>query len=435
MGSLMLQKNSTLLFSSIVHNIYQRNFWQEVRKESADGGKFMIDLSIKYNPNRFIARNGEWSLPWKQKVPEKYILPKYDENFKLSYTEVTDLRAKQIKELINTNNQKFAVMYSGGIDSTLVMSALIKNLTDKELENIAVCANRQSIVENPNFWKNFIWGKFNVIESLYIKYDDLIEKGFRPITADEGDCIFGTTFGLEFFQHYDYYVSLLGSKSKTKFAKLKKQVFETHYSEYEELIIKHLSIPQYKKASFDTNFNPEVDPNFAKLWYAKLVKNIETSTVPVYTIFDFFWWMIFNLKYVNCAMRCSIYLNDRVSVKETVNDWVINWFNSKQYQLWSMVNNNNGEKIQSFGSSTYKMASRKYIHDLDKNDFYFYFKLKLASLGSSVMLFQETSSLLDSEKPNARFGVDKEYNVLSIDKPDVRNFILDNMSNYKIDWV
>ena len=150
-----------LLFSNIVINPAQRDFWRKVRAQSGSGGKFMVDLAHKYNPNRFVARNGEWSLPWEQTVPDKYRLPVYDATFSKSFSEVTDQRALEIKSLINEKNQKFALMYSGGIDSTLALSALIKNLTTEELKNIVVCANEQSIIENPTFWNKFIWNKIS----------------------------------------------------------------------------------------------------------------------------------------------------------------------------------------------------------------------------------------------------------------------------------
>jgi hypothetical protein len=432
MGSIMLNVNSEILFSTIANNKYQQNFWQEVRKESGTGGQFMIDMSLRYNPNRFISRDGEWSLPWNQSVPDKFKMPSYDPTFNKHFDQITDARALEIRSLIHQGH-KFALMYSGGIDSTLAICALIKNLNKEELSNIVICASKHSIIENPHLWKKFIWGNFKIINSMTVKYDDLIEQGYRPITADEGDCIFGTVFGLAFYQHYDFYASMVSSESRAKLMSIKDKFDTTHYSEYKDIILKHFEIPKFAK-NWLYDFDPVHNPNFAELWYNKMVKNIETSSVPIYSIHDFWWWMIFNLKYVNCAFRCSIYLNDRVDVGDAINNWVINWFNTDDYQRWSMVNNNNGEKIQVMGASTYKMASRRYIYDLDKNDWYFNFKLKIGSLGATVVLAQDVSKLAKDQVPNARFGVDKDYRVLTLNEPSVVEYIKHNMSNYKIDW-
>jgi hypothetical protein len=38
------------------------------------------------------------------------------------------------------------------------------------------------------------------------------------------------------------------------------------------------------------------------------------------------------------------------------------------------------------------------------------------------------------ERPNARFGVTDDYQLLSIDQPGVQEYIRKSLVNYKIDW-
>jgi hypothetical protein len=99
-----------------------------------------------------------------------------------------------------------------------------------------------------------------------------------------------------------------------------------------------------------------------------------------------------------------------------------------------MNNNNNGEKINGLDISTYKTASKKYIYDFDKNDWYLGFKLKIPSLGFQVALNQTLNDIPMSNRPNARFGLDENYDVLSIDDPNVRDFIKNAMASHKMDW-
>jgi len=160
-----MKTDKSLYLSSITYNYYQQDFWESLRPEVSDGGRFFLDLSMYYKPQRFVSRNGEWSLPWPQLVPPGFEMPEYDAEFSKDFSEASDLRAGDIAELIENKNQKFAVMYSGGFDSTVVMVSLIKNLTPKQLENIAVCANSHSMIENPDFWKKYIWGKFKIFDS------------------------------------------------------------------------------------------------------------------------------------------------------------------------------------------------------------------------------------------------------------------------------
>ena len=153
----MLNTNSVLYLSGITYNYYQQDFWESLRNESGSGGKIMLDLSTLYKPQRFVSRNGEWSLPWPQQIPPSFEMPAYDPTFTKSFSDVSDERAREIADLINTKNQKFVVMYSGGFDSTIIMSSLIKNLSSEEIKNVSVCANGHSMIENPSFWKKFIW--------------------------------------------------------------------------------------------------------------------------------------------------------------------------------------------------------------------------------------------------------------------------------------
>jgi hypothetical protein len=417
----MLNKDSVLYLSGITYNHYQQDFWESVRNESGDGGKFMLDLATLYKPQRFASRDGEWSLAWPQEIPPGFEMPTYDPTFNKTFEEISRSRAREIAHLINTENQKFAVMYSGGFDSTVIMAALIKNLTQEELKNISVCANGHSMIENPMFWKRFIWNKFKIYDSAQYKYDDLIDLGLRPITADEGDCIFGTASFLELQQNYDFYLEQVSESSRAHLSNLKSKMTsaDVHYSEYKDLIIAHWSTLSA--------------PDLGAAWYDKFEKNIKTATVPIHSLHDYYWWILFNIKWVSCAIRISIFLNDRLDYGTVINDWAVNWFNSVDYQQWSMVNNNNGEKIE-YGPTTYKMAARKYIHDLDKNDWYYHFKLKLGSLGPNVMYHQEVSNLPDCLTPNARFGIDSNYNLLSIDDTDVQEYIRYHMSQFKRDW-
>ena len=282
----MLNLNDTLYFSSISYDMYHNHIWDDIYSNSSEGGKFYINISKKINPCRFVSRNGEWSMPWKQELIPGYEMPKYNQNFNKSFTEVSDNRAVEIKKRI-AQGEKFAVMFSGGIDSTVVMTALIKNLSVDELSNVVVCASIETMIENPVFWSKFIQGKFKIIDSHKNKYDDLINQGFTPITADEGDCIHGTLFGLILYNNYDYYIDELSPIAKTNLQNIKYKISDadTHFSRYADILIRYLSIPN--------------NPDFGKLYYEKIVHNINTASVPVYSLHDFFWWTIFNIKYLN----------------------------------------------------------------------------------------------------------------------------------------
>jgi hypothetical protein len=395
--------------------MYHNHIWDDIYSNSSEGGKFYINISKKINPCRFVSRNGEWSMPWKQELIPGYEMPEYNQNFNKSFVEVSDNRAFEIKKRIS-QGEKFAVMFSGGIDSTVVMTALIKNLSVEELSNIVVCASIETMIENPVFWSKFIQGKFRIVDSHKNKYDDLINQGLTPITADDGDCIHGTLFGLILYNNYDYYIDGLPAIAKTNLQNIKYKISDadTHFSRYADILIRYLSIPN--------------NPDFGKLYYEKIVHNINTASVPVYSLHDFFWWTIFNIKYLNCAVRGSIYLNDTIDT-QIVMSRIVNWYSGTEYQLWSMVNNNNGQKIEKT-SSSYKKAAKDYIWDLDRNDWYRNFKVKIESLWNIAT----TQSIINDCRPNSRVGLTKDWKILLIDDPEVQQYYKYHLENYKIDW-
>ena len=99
---------------------------------------------------------------------------------------------------------------------------------------------------------------------------------------------------------------------------------------------------------------------------------------------------------------------------------------------WSMNNNNNGQKILN-GPATYKQAARDYIYSFDKNPWYKSFKLKLESMANNV-IGQEVNLNSPNGKPGTRFGITKDYELLSIDSPDVQDYIRYHLNNFQIDW-
>ena len=407
---------TALYFSSLSYNGYQDNFLNQLHSEADTAGKFFINIAKRINPCRFVSRNGEWSLPWEQKLIPKFQMPAYDPTFNKTFSEITDAAANRLKTRIQ-KGEKFALMYSGGIDSTLILSAMIKNLTSEELKSFTVCASVTSMIENPHMWENYIKDKIHVIDSKTVKYDDLIDMGFTPITADEGDCIFGTSLGLTLYNNFDYYVDSLLPATKNRLKPLKYKISsnDVHYSVYADLLIKHLGIPS--------------DPTFGKLLYEKYVWNVETATVPIHSLHDFFWWLIFNVKYLNCAVRGALYHNDRTDYRTAI-DRIENWYSGTEYQLWSMVNNNNGQKIKKTLAS-YKWAAREYIWDLDRNDYYKFFKLKTESFQFIVNKQDFTKSKI---LPQARMGFTTDYQVMSIDDVVTQDFFRQAILNYKIDW-
>ena len=415
----MLEIGERIYFSSISYNNRYNAYWDNLRERVSDGGKFAIDLGFRINPNRFIGRVGTWSVPFPQDIMPDYAMPDYDPNFKKTFAEVTDEQALLVKQGI-ANGKKYAIMFSGGIDSTVIMVSLLKNLTPEELGNITVLASQHTIIEHPTFWKQYIDGKFTVIDSITMKYDSLIEQGYVPITGDLGDNMFGTLARLNLFFTYKALVKKLPQDRAEAVLKLKDAVTDdtTHWSNYTDILIQYFQHPK--------------NPNFGRQLHEKIALSISTAPMPIHSLQDYFWWEMFNLKYTNCASRGTIYLNDTLNPKVCA-DATLNWYNAHDYQKWSMVNNGTGEKIRKT-AATYKWAARQYIYDFDKNDWYFNFKLKIESLGPGLSLQQDLSNVEMAKRPIHRFGLNKNYEIQYMTEPSVVQYIEHYLSNFTVDW-
>jgi len=434
MNNTELKINDTLYFSSINFNGYQNDFWSNAYNIASPGGKFSIDLARKINPNRFVSRNESiWTNPWPQEIIPKYAMVTPDSTFIMNFSDVSDLCVEQYRKRINEQNHKFAIMYSGGIDSTVIVTAFLKNLTVEELKNVAICTSMPAIVENPIYWEKYINGKLKVIDSFLCKYHDLINDGYYPITGDDGDCIFGTVFGLN-LNHTWELIATKNNFSAESIAYLRTIMPRfndptVHYTEFKDLLIAYMAIPANQPFPIVGQAVP--NPKFGQLMYDKYHLNASTSPTPINSLHDFFWWLIFNVKMLNCGVRGALFFNDLIEPNRAIHT-IENWYNDPLYQQWSLNNNGNGEKI-GHSAASYKKAARDYIYEFDGNRWYRHFKLKLESM-ALVTQRQEVNLDLPNGRPTARFGITKDYTMLSIDSPDVQDYIHHHLSNFQIDW-
>lgn len=433
-----MKLDNVLYFSSVNFNGHSDKFWQQVYRETSPGGKFFINLGRRLNPNRFVSRDSsEWSLPWPQEIIPKYAMIAYDNTFTKTFEEVSDLKAQDFARRIRETNEKFAIMYSGGIDSTVIVVSLLKNLTKEELANVSICTSIAGIVENPVLWKNFIHGNFNVIDSMTHKYHDLISAGYTPVTADDGDCIFGTVFGLNIYHNWETIATKkkLSDSSRAYIRTIIHRFNDpaVHYSQFKDLLIAYLDLtPNQVFPGLAGPFEAGTEEaSFGQILYDKFDLNCRTASVPVNSLHDFFWWLIFNVKMLNCGVRGALYYNDVIEPGRAIAS-IENWYMDPGYQQWSMNNNNNGQKIIN-GPASYKNAAKNYIYSFDKNDYYFAFKLKMESMGLNTVR-QATADTSPNGKIGTRFGITRDYTLLSLDDPSVQEYIKYHLHKAEINW-
>lgn len=405
------------------------------------GGRFHCNLSRAYRPETYLNRSGVWSDPWETIVEPSVKIPRYDPSFSLTFEEVTNRRALDIKKILNETDKNVSLFYSGGIDSTTCLVALISNLDSNELSRIYISMSADSILENPVFYDKFIRGKFKIFDSMLTMYTDLIDQNFVCISADAGDFIYGTELGVKMYPQIPLYEMWMEGSDK----KIRSDLYysissaKVHYSEYKDILINYFNsgLANGVKLIKSSGFLPQgiaswrdEDDNFGRLFYEKIDKNIKSTDIPVISLHDFFWWTMFNMRFTWGCLRPAIAYGLGDNMKHIIQEGIFSWYSGEEYQLWSMVNNNNGEKINGTTISSYKQSSRNYIYKFDKNDWYRQNKIKMPS----TPIIHRRNWKKNFKSWDTRFGMDQDYNMLRIGDPSVDKYIIDGLYNYKIDW-
>lgn len=401
------------------------------------GGRFYFNLTRTTGMESYIFREGDWSDPFKTVVEPQYIMPEYDSKFNLTFSEVSDLRATDIKKLIEETDRPIMVQWSGGIDSSVSVVSLLKNLSKQQLSRVVICMSGDTALESPNFYNKFIKGNFKILDSEAILTNEYKEKyNAYVIVADTGDCIFGAELGNKLYPRMKY----VSNDNELEFLYKNVSSADVPYERYKNIIISYFNRNLKLGASFLSSQgsvldNPmssltKDDETFGEMFYEKIVKNIKTSNVPIHSLHDFFWWTIFNGRFIHCGLRPSTIFSSGNNKKDLITNCVIQWFNSDEYQLWSMKNNNNGEKLIGPTQGLYKTAAKKYIYEFDKDEWYLHHKIKIVSSPNIVRRnwrknFKEFDPML---------GMDTDYNMIRIGSQPVDDFVIDSLMNYKIDW-
>ena len=248
------------------------------------------------------------------------------------------------------------VYWSGGIDSTGVLTALIRTAKNGDLDRLTVCMDtKSSALEKPLsssgeyqlFFDKFIDGKlnvellnfelsykedfYNITNTANVLVSDIsrhiaksIDNNYLCITGELGDQLFGSGV---FANDLD----LINMTSKEF---LKRPIYKKHLSDIEKL---------NKACPIDTN---------------KLT--------------DMLWWWNFSTKWCEIRFRAFDCIGDNYHW-----DNIVNFYDTEDFQKWSISNPD--KKIKKTPAS-YKWPLKDFIYDYTKDADYRDNKLKLGSL-------------------------------------------------------
>ena len=294
----------------------------------------------------FYSRLGKNTLPFKYE--EEFFnakVPTVDPAVHNSFEFITDSRCNALAQTYN--NRPWVIQWSGGIDSTVIVASLLKNLSKQQLENIVISCNAVSVFENPKFYYNWIIPNFKTVDSTSRSTESFLNTHYI-IDGNPADMLQGSGLGL--------YARNTGIDMTAK------------WKDSADPIINFLSMQVGKTA--------------AKWMYANIEENInsiDSNTLPIELNSDWFWWVNFNWKWPADRYHEMDWLN--LKNLDPYFNSMINWFDTNEYQQWSinygrysLLENNNDP-------GNYKLPSKQYIYQLDENEHYLKFKTKLFSNG------------------------------------------------------
>jgi hypothetical protein len=292
------------------------------------------------------------------KLPE---LKKVNTNFE----ELCEKRARLLLDKAISTNRKLTIMYSGGIDSTLIMVSLLKVATDKELkENVIVLLTQASIFENENLFKNYILKKCN-IESTFDFTHFLGNNKYIVVTGETGDQLFGSMATRNFFIKYG-----------------------------KEFVFGEASYDKIERIFLDTHLtNENLDKKEASKVIMPLFKVVEKAPLKITSVYHFFWWLNFTLKWQSVYTRTLAYTKQKYEKTLKMEDNYFAFFSDEEMQLWVM---NNPDKLIRDDYKSYKYIAKDIIYKFDKNEDYWKNKVKWGSL-ADVFMTRVPARFIDDE--------------------------------------
>lgn len=311
--------------------------------------KLMTTVKFDRNAPPLYTRKGTDSLLLKNGLADvpKFAMPDYNPIFNKSWKDITDQRCISLR---NTHfDCPWIVLWSGGIDSTVVVAAIIKNLSRADLNNITIACTSACIWENPHFYFNHIKPNFKVVNSMETTLQEFEKQNVYIFDGEPADQLFGG----------------LGVSLTTL---------------YQNLDLLHKDIIKHSEVAIDFIAN-RTDRNFAEWYYHVLVSSAQSAGLDVNTLHELLWWSTFNNGWTTVKFRFILYTYSKwknVKSAKPYIDKFVHWFDSDDYQQWAMNGRNVSEKIGT-NMSDYKLAAKKYIYDVDHNKYYFKFKTKMAS--------------------------------------------------------
>ncbi len=302
-------------------------------------------MRFYYDDHVPVARLGDFENHWQIQIQAVDRCPDLSDPEKISFSEATDRRSQELLNILQTQDQPCLIFWSGGIDSTLILSSIIRNWPSWAKERLIVVMNNSSYFENPIFFQEVI-KKNNLRYQLQSNGLDWTNSFVISALAADPLWIHSNVIDIEIWRPGAMNINPI-----------------TH----PDLLLQWLEF--------------KTDTAHAYWFYELIIKNSVSAGIDLRTYEDFFWWINFNFLFVGHSYKLYSFLDESNFSSANLDLYkknLISWYRSDDYQRWSYQNSSTGIKYD--GSiRSYKMPAKKYIYDLDHNSWYRDYKTKTGS--------------------------------------------------------
>lgn len=303
-------------------------------------------------------------------------MPAYDPTFDLNWKDVTDARAQEALSIVKNTNKNLYVQWSGGIDSTCIVVAILQNFDLTSLDRVTICCTYDSIMEYPGFYEKHVMPNF--------KIQDLNKTPLDLPKMPDAVLIDGQTA--------DTLTMSMAPSLDVCMAIRDSNLLVESWRKKPDSLIAYL-----KKVTGSKEF---------ALWYYERIKeNVESVNIPIETYFDFMWWAGFNYDWAYQTFCQWFYLQRTAEFSYLqFSEKYMPWYCNEHYQLWSMKNIGawvkHGNTLASF-----KRDAKKYCYDYTKDQWNYLYKTKVSSKGRPYKA--------DNSLP---FAITNDFCVLGLDQ-------------------
>jgi hypothetical protein len=243
------------------------------------------------------------------------------------------------------SKERLVVFFSGGIDSTLIVSLLISHPEWNTIKNSVWCAvNEDSQVENSDFFNEIILPHFGTrLLPSNDFYGIINDRRNVCVTGECADNLFGSLTLKSYMDRTGNFDAIHGDwETESLHWLLDKK--EDYRDEREQML-------------YDL---------------------VNAAPLPIETNHDFLWWINFTCKWQAVKYRLSMHSPSAVEAEYMAAN-VVNFFDTDTYQQWALYS-----KEPKVGDqwNTYKLPAKQLINDIWQNDRYFKYKTKWPSLPS-----------------------------------------------------